>query len=288
MKEQTTTTILDAVIASIRAAAVFNKDDVEPPVAILWPDEKREWERLLPRLRLAMPHLLTFGAYDATARAGPAIWLRCVLAGKISDVSPSTDAVPILYLPGVSRPTLRATDECPPDLQPLVELLVPGGLPKADLLEPGRLDRPAAQRHRRRRTGGREGSHDRPHARLVSEAVIRPLGRHGDEGQCPVLQRRAGGVDQGDRRLNRLEFGVFRSEGSRNGVSNPGGIPRNCLEAWLRAHNGHEFRDKTKRLQPQFNDTAPANAMGGSETARRSATTLAFVSRAEYNRPSVK
>ena len=32
------------------------------------------------------------------------------------------DAVPIIYLPGVSRPTLRATDECPPELSPLAEL----------------------------------------------------------------------------------------------------------------------------------------------------------------------
>ena len=29
-----------------------------PPGAILWTDEKREWERLVPRLRLALPHFL--------------------------------------------------------------------------------------------------------------------------------------------------------------------------------------------------------------------------------------
>ena len=31
-------------------------------------------------------------------------------------------AVPIIYLPGVGRATLRATDECPPELRPLAEL----------------------------------------------------------------------------------------------------------------------------------------------------------------------
>ncbi len=35
---------------------------------------------------------------------------------------PATDAVPVIYLPGVSRPTMRATDECPPGLRPLAEL----------------------------------------------------------------------------------------------------------------------------------------------------------------------
>ena len=45
-------------------------------------DEKREWERLVPRLRLLLPHFLILGPYDTANRTGPAIWLRCVLAGK--------------------------------------------------------------------------------------------------------------------------------------------------------------------------------------------------------------
>jgi hypothetical protein len=115
-------TVLDTLLASIPKAADYNRDDVVPPAVILWPDEKREWERLLPRLRVTLPHLLTFGSYDPTIRTGPAIWLRCVLAGKFPDLPQPADAIPILYLPGVSRPTLRATDECPPELRPLAEL----------------------------------------------------------------------------------------------------------------------------------------------------------------------
>jgi hypothetical protein len=118
----TGSTVFEVLLASIHRAADYNRDDVVPPAAILWPDEKREWERLLPRLRLAMPHLLTFGPYDPTTRTGPAIWLRCVLAGKVPDLVFPSGAIPILYLPGVSRPTLRATDECPPELRPLAEL----------------------------------------------------------------------------------------------------------------------------------------------------------------------
>jgi hypothetical protein len=116
------TTVFDALIEAISRAAVFNKDDVVPPAAVLWTDERREFERLLPRLRLALPQLLTLGSYDPTTRSGPAIWLRCALAAKVPDVSLPSDSIPILYLPGISRPTLRATDECPPELRPLAEL----------------------------------------------------------------------------------------------------------------------------------------------------------------------
>jgi hypothetical protein len=115
-------TVFDSLLASLRHAADYNRDDVVPPAAIFWPDEKREWERLLPRLRLAVPHLLTFGPHDPAARTGPAIWLRCVLAGKLPDLAFPPDAIPIVYLPGVSRTVLRATDECPPELRPLAEL----------------------------------------------------------------------------------------------------------------------------------------------------------------------
>ncbi len=115
-------TAFDALLASLQKAADFNRDDVVPPVAVLWTDEKREWERLVPRLRLVVPHFLVFGPYDKANRAGPAIWLRCVLAGKIPETAWPPGTVPVIYLPGVSRATLRATEECPSELKPLAEL----------------------------------------------------------------------------------------------------------------------------------------------------------------------
>lgn len=115
-------TVFQAIVNSIAAAANFNRDDSVPPAAVLWPDEKREWERLVSRLRLELPHFLTFGTYDKANRTGPAIWLRSVLSAKIPDVTWAPDAVPIIYLPGVSRATLRATEECPQELKPLAEL----------------------------------------------------------------------------------------------------------------------------------------------------------------------
>ncbi len=114
-------TFFSALIAVLRSASAFNRDDVVPPAAVLWPDEKREWERLIPRLRSSLPQLLTLGSFEPADRTGPAIWLRCVLAGKAAEVSLPVGDVPIIYLPGVSRATLRATDDCPPELKPLAE-----------------------------------------------------------------------------------------------------------------------------------------------------------------------
>src|SRR4051794_28697811 len=115
-------TVFDALLISLQSSTAFNRDDVVPPAALLWPDEKREWEKLVPRLRAVLPQFLTFGPYDATHRSGPAIWLRCVLAGKIADVKLPVGSVPIIYLPAVSRATLRTTEDCPQELKPLAEL----------------------------------------------------------------------------------------------------------------------------------------------------------------------
>ncbi len=122
MNATSATTVFDALLASLQKAADYNRDDMVPPAAVLWPDEKREWEKLVPRLRSVLPQFLVFGPYDAVHRSGPAIWLRCVLAGKIDGVKLPTGTVPILYLPGVSRATLRATEDCSHELKPLAEL----------------------------------------------------------------------------------------------------------------------------------------------------------------------
>src|SRR4051794_9840180 len=98
-------TVFDSLLHALQKAAEYNRDDTVPPAAVLWPDEKREWEKLSPRIRAALPQFLPFGPYDPAQRPGPAIWLRCVLAGKIARVPLPPGTVPIIYLPGVSRAT---------------------------------------------------------------------------------------------------------------------------------------------------------------------------------------
>ena len=62
------------------------------------------------------------GDYTPEKRIGPAIWLRCVIASHVPEVSLSECRTPILYLPGVSRQDLRAIESCPDHLKPLAEL----------------------------------------------------------------------------------------------------------------------------------------------------------------------
>src|SRR4051794_16600022 len=115
-------TILDAVIAAIARAADYNKNDQVSPAAVLWTDKERQWEPLATRLREVLPQLLTLGPFDPAARTGPAIWIRCMLDRALPEADWPPAAVPIVYLPGVSRQELRAVEECPRPLQPLAAL----------------------------------------------------------------------------------------------------------------------------------------------------------------------
>lgn len=119
-------TPLDALVNALARAGDFNSNDQTPPAAILWPDKERQWEPLLPALRLRLP-LLTLGSYDPAARTGPATYLRCMIAGVLDDRLPA-GGFPVIYLPGFSRQDVRAVEECPSPLQPLAELQYRGAI----------------------------------------------------------------------------------------------------------------------------------------------------------------
>jgi hypothetical protein len=114
--------LITHLLKSVRAAAIYNPDLQVAPACILWPDRDRQWETALPQLRTELPELLTLGDYAPEQRTGPAIWLRCVIAGTTGDCTLPAKSTPILYLPGVSRQELRAVAECPDGLKPLAEL----------------------------------------------------------------------------------------------------------------------------------------------------------------------
>jgi hypothetical protein len=115
-------TLLEAVKHSLELAARYNPSDVVAPAAILWTDADAEWQPLVELLRPLMPELMTHGEYQPAHKTGPAIWLRCVIDGTLPEVAILENATPVIYMPHVSRQTLRAVEECPDALQPLVEL----------------------------------------------------------------------------------------------------------------------------------------------------------------------
>ena len=113
--------LIDCLIKSLQSSIEFDAENQSAPACILWPDKERQWELAVPRLFSALPGLLVLGDYSPDYRRGPAIWLRCVLAGKIE--TPVTKGQPlIIYLPGVGYSELRAVENCPDVLKPLVEL----------------------------------------------------------------------------------------------------------------------------------------------------------------------
>lgn len=95
---------------------------------VLWPDKERQWEKAISVLKQEMPCLLSLGQYDPEARIGPAIWLRCAIAGTIPGLQASDETKFIIYLPGVSRQDLRAVESCPDELKPLVVLQFEGSI----------------------------------------------------------------------------------------------------------------------------------------------------------------
>jgi len=114
--------VIDRLQNAVRGAAAHNPEVQVKPACILWPDPDRQWEAVVPQLQDALPEMVVFGDYAPERRTGPAIWLRCAIAGTLDGVDFPVGSVPILYLPGVARTDLRAVNECPDALKPLAEL----------------------------------------------------------------------------------------------------------------------------------------------------------------------
>ena len=120
-------TFLDALADAIEDANLHNRQDQVPPAAVLWMDEARQWEELLPQLKERLA-LFVLGKYAPAERIGPAYWLRCIIARTIPHPGLPVEKVPILYLPGYSRQDMRVLETCPVELRPLAELQYRGVL----------------------------------------------------------------------------------------------------------------------------------------------------------------
>ena len=121
-------TLLESVILALLRAGRYNRSDMVAPAVILWTDSDNQWAALVDQLRPLMPEVFTLGEYDPGKRIGPAIWIRCVIERSLPDIDLPEDAIPIIYMPNVSRQTLRAVEECPDSLKPLVELQYRGAV----------------------------------------------------------------------------------------------------------------------------------------------------------------
>lgn len=102
--------------------AMKTPDGVEAPSVILWTDPEKQWLSIVNRLKGILPAIYTLGAYDLQTKTGPAIWIRCELDLLDKEGGSGSKNTPILYLPGIAKHDLRAGEDCPFALKPLVEL----------------------------------------------------------------------------------------------------------------------------------------------------------------------
>lgn len=119
--------VIDYLVNQLRECALYNSQVQVSPAVVIWTDEACQWQSAMPVIKRYLPELLELGSYLPHERTGPAIWLKCMIAGTLPQYSLPKGVVPILYLPGVGRKDLRAIDQCPLSLQPLAELQYRGG-----------------------------------------------------------------------------------------------------------------------------------------------------------------
>lgn len=119
--------LAERIAQSLHAAASGNCQTSSPVAAVLWPDKEGIWQSALPQLATYLPSLLVLGDIDVAKKTGPAIWLKCAVAGVLPEVSLGGQT-PIIFLPAVGRTDIRAIEDCPRDLQPLAELQYRGAI----------------------------------------------------------------------------------------------------------------------------------------------------------------
>lgn len=120
VKSPASATVATALVDAVQSVATGNSHTTAPAAAVLWPDKERQWQAALPALKQLLPGLFELGTFDPASRSGPAVWLKCAIAGVLPEMQ--FKGVPVVYMPGVSRAELRAIESCPRDLQPLAEL----------------------------------------------------------------------------------------------------------------------------------------------------------------------
>jgi PglZ domain len=120
--------IYDKVVQALTQAENHNSNLMVKPEVILWPDPENQWVDVMDILQENMPQLLTYGSYNPAKKQGPAIWLKCMIAKMLPEADWETDAIPIIYLPGVAKNDLRNVENAVFNFQPLLEYQYTGTL----------------------------------------------------------------------------------------------------------------------------------------------------------------
>jgi hypothetical protein len=120
--------IFDKVLQALKQAENHNSQVMVKPEVILWPDPEYQWTNVIAILQDELPQLLIYGPYNPVQKQGPAIWLKCMIAKALPEANWKTEAIPIIYLPGVSKADLRNVENAVFNFQPLLEYQYTGTL----------------------------------------------------------------------------------------------------------------------------------------------------------------
>jgi len=120
--------IFDKVVQALKQAENHNSNVMVKPEVILWPDPENQWCDVMDVLQDNIPHLLIYGSFIPSKKQGPAIWLKCMIAKVLPEANWDSEAIPIIYLPGVAKSDLRNVENAVFDFQPLLEYQYTGTL----------------------------------------------------------------------------------------------------------------------------------------------------------------
>ena len=120
--------IYDKVVQALQRASNHNSQVMVQPEAILWPDPESQWKDVIAELQKELPQLLVHGPYAPKQKQGPAIWLKCMVARALPEADWDAEAIPIIYLPNVSKSDLRNVGPTGFTFRPLVEYQYTGAL----------------------------------------------------------------------------------------------------------------------------------------------------------------
>jgi hypothetical protein len=109
--------VIEHLVASLHAAATYNKHDVAAPSVILWTDGQRLWEGVASRIGECLERFYILSPEVSGDNAGPSTWIRYRL---IDD--PDKEGIPVVYLPGIARHAFRSPIGFPEEARHLYAL----------------------------------------------------------------------------------------------------------------------------------------------------------------------
>ena len=89
--------LIDYLVEQLRNSANYNSAVQIAPAAILWTDIECQWQSAMPPIKQYLLELVELGEYNPEERKGPAIWIKCAIAGILEEFELPEGKTPIIY-----------------------------------------------------------------------------------------------------------------------------------------------------------------------------------------------